>query len=300
MTSPRDSIGNSSSGPLTVGQRLGNRYEIIRLLGIGDTGAVYQAWDSELEVAVAFKVIRPAGSENPAASAEMNRRFKRESLLARQLTHPNVVRIDDAGEIGGISYVTRPYIEGRDLGHVLADSATFPIQRALSLARQIVFGLCAAHDAGIVHRNLKPANLLIDANDRVLIVDFGTPRSAVNPGERSAQATASLEYMAPEQVRGGEVDHRADIYAFGLILRRMLERRPQQDATVREALDDIVSKCLQPDPADRYATVQQLRAALDRLDANGVRLPGPPLWRRWQFWAATATATAIAAWWLAQ
>jgi serine/threonine-protein kinase len=299
-----DSAGRPPNAHLSVGQRFGNRYEIIRLLGIGDTGAVYQAWDSELEVAVAFKVVRPAAVDDPAVAEAVERRFKRESMLARQLTHPNVVRIDDVGAMGGITYIARPYIEGRNLGELLADVGTLPIQRALLLARQIVSGLCAAHEAGIVHRHLKPSNILIDAADRALIVDFGIGRTDGPPADCSSSSSATLEYMAPEQARDGEADHRADIYAFGLILRRMLVNRPDQDATIPGAVHEILSKCLQSNPDERYTTSQELRAALDRLDENGVRLPDPrPLWQRPRFWASAAAATAALAamaWWFAR
>ena len=339
------SFGRSTSGggPLAIGQQLGNRYRIMRLLGVGGMGAVYQAWDTELDVALAFKVIRPDATDDPAVAEEVERRFKRELLLARQVTHPNVVRIHDLGEIDSIKYITMPYIEGRDLSDLLADVGTLPVPRALALARQVVSGLCAAHEAGIVHRDLKPANIMIDGEDRALIMDFGIARSAGTTAEsrsrtgvrqsllagatRIGAIVGTMEYMAPEQARGGEVDHRADIYAFGLILRRMLVGRQlapgtfdpltdltarmtsapvavqQMDATIPDAVDEIVSKCLRPDPADRYETTTDLKAVLDRLDENGVRLPDPPpLWRTWRFWA-TATAATVAlvttTWWFA-
>ena len=130
----------TARGPLEVGQRFGSRYHIIRQLGIGGMGAVYQAWDAELGVAVALKVIRPEVMHDPAAAQDIERRFKQELLLARQVTHKNVVRIHDLGEIDGIKYITMPYIEGQDLASVLR-SEQLPVPKVMALARQVAAGL---------------------------------------------------------------------------------------------------------------------------------------------------------------
>ena len=299
-----DAARMADEGPLELGQVFGTRYRIIKLLGIGGMGAVYQAWDSELEVALAFKVIRPDAIADPAAAAAIEARFKRELLLARQVTHPNVVRIHDLGEIDGIKYITMPYIEGQDLAHILAETATLPVPRVLNIARQVASGLCAAHAAGVVHRDLKPANIMIEADDRALIMDFGIARSAGEVFEaagagaklstlrdasetRTGVVVGTMEYMAPEQARGERVDDRVDIYSFGMILYRMIVGRRlaeratdaytdllarmqseptrvrEIDPTVPEAVDQIVSKCLQPDPALRYQSTPDLLAALE-------------------------------------
>jgi serine/threonine protein kinase len=240
---PRPQAG--ASGPLEVGHGFGGRYHIIRLLGMGGMGAVYQAWDTELEVALALKVIRPDATEDPDLAAEIERRFKRELLLARQVTHPNVVRIHDLGEFEGIKYITMPYIQGTDLGDILTKQGTLAVPEALPIASQIAAGLLAAHDAGVIHRDLKPANIMIDANRHALIRGFriarasassepavagvGLPRRGrtlgANDATRIGTVIGSIDYMAPEQARGEKVDHRADIYAFGLILYRMLVGR---------------------------------------------------------------------------
>src|SRR2546425_12590260 len=141
----------AAAGPLKVGQSFGPRYHIIKLLGAGGMGAVYQAWDSELSVTVALKVIL-GDARRGSVSAELERRFKNELLLARQVTHKHVVRIHDLGEIDGIKYISMPYMQGRDLAAVLRKEGKLPIARALRFARQIVGGLEAAHDAGVVHR----------------------------------------------------------------------------------------------------------------------------------------------------
>jgi eukaryotic-like serine/threonine-protein kinase len=275
---------------LTVGQNFGARYHIIRLLGLGGMGAVYQAWDQALEVAVALKVIRPESAPDPDTAETLQRRFKQELLLARQVTHKNVVRIHDLGEIDGITYITMPYVHGSDLATILRKEGRLPVDRAVAIARQLASGLIAAHAAGVVHRDLKPANIMIDADGGVLIMDFGIARST--SGATAFGMTASgvivgtVEYMAPEQAKGERVDARADIYSFGLILNDILIGRRQSsttgvaelmariqqplaslrsiDATIPEWLDAVVHKCIQPDPAARY---QSMTEVLDDLEA---------------------------------
>jgi serine/threonine protein kinase/tetratricopeptide (TPR) repeat protein len=250
-------------GPIEVGQQFGTRYHIIRELGVGGMGAVYQAWDAELGVSVALKIIRPEIAANPEASAEIERRFKRELLLARQITHPNVVRIHDLGDINGIKYITMPFIEGSDLSTILDEQKKLPVPRALHIARGVVAGLVSAHEAGVVHRDLKPANIMIGADDVPTIMDFGIARAADSPQasvtphgvrpsdfSRTAGLTASttqsgaivgtVAYMAPEQATGKPVDQRADIYAFGLILYDMLiggRRREHAQSAVAELVE---------------------------------------------------------------
>src|SRR6266513_1480042 len=310
----------SDHGPLSVGQVFGTRYHIIRLLGVGGMGAVYQAWDEDLAVAVAIKVIRPEVMADPMAAADIERRFKRELLLARQVTHRNVVRIHDLGEIGGIKYITMAYVNGADLATMIRRQGSVPAAKTLRIARSVVSGLVAAHTAGVVHRDLKPANIMVDATDEALIMDFGIARSTaesvapispLSPGRPGARrslptytdATAvgaivgTVEYMAPEQARGQEVDQRADVYAFGLILYDLLagQRRAELAGSafgelqarmeqappaiksivpeVPEALDRIVSRCIEPEREKRFQTTVELAAELDRLDENGEPIP---------------------------
>ncbi len=290
------------TGPLTIGDQFGTRYRIIRLLGSGGMGSVYQAWDQELDVPVAVKVIRPEAMADPAAAGDVERRFKRELLLARQVTHRNVVRIHDIGEIDGIKYITMPYVQGSDLATVLSREGRLPVGRALSIARQVVAGLVAAHEAGVVHRDLKPANIMIDGEDHAMIMDFGIARStsaAAGFGISVAGViVGTVEYMAPEQANGEAVDQRADIYALGLILRDMLlgsrhtgattafaelmgrmhvAPSPMRalDAVIPEALEAIVTRCLQPKPADRYQNSADLLRDLD-LFADGGRVEQSP------------------------
>ena len=159
-------------------------------------GAVYQAFDAELGVAVALKIIRPEISADPGAAQEIERRFKRELIIARQVTHKNVVRIHDLGEIGGIKYITMSFLEGSDLASVLKQSEPLPVQRALRLARGIVSGLVSAHEAGIVHRDLKPANIMVGADDQPTIMDFGIALASSHNGPELAPGGVETEASA--------------------------------------------------------------------------------------------------------
>ncbi|MEO7134773.1 MAG: tetratricopeptide repeat protein [Vicinamibacterales bacterium] len=287
----------SGTFALSAGHDFGSRYHIIRVLGAGGMGAVYQAWDKVLEVAVAVKVIRPEATLDPKEARELEQRFKRELLLARQVTHRNVVRIHDIGEIEGITYITMPYVQGSDLATILGREGRLPVDRAIGIAQQVASGLAAAHDAGVVHRDLKPANIMVDAEDCALIMDFGIARST-SAGTAFAMTAAgavvgTVAYMAPEQARGVPVDQRADIYSFGLILydvllgprqrgsttavAELLGRMQQApppvqtvDPTIPVWLDAVITKCLQPDPQARYQALSELIADMDRAGSVGI------------------------------
>jgi serine/threonine protein kinase/tetratricopeptide (TPR) repeat protein len=339
--------GAADSGPLKAGQAFGKRYHIIRPLGLGGMGAVYQAWDAELGVAVAIKVIRPEVMADPTTAAEVARRFKRELLLARQVTHKNVVRIHDLGEMDGVKYITMTYVDGADLASQLKHEGRLPVRAVMRIARQVVSGLVEAHKAGVVHRDLKPANIMIDKSGEALIMDFGIARSSggaggaasegfesLPPGVRSAviegatrygAVVGTVEYMAPEQAKGQDVDQRADIYAFGLMLYDMLvgrEHRAQHtDSAIAElrarmehepppaksvvpelpdAVDQLISRCLQPDPANRYQTTEELAAVLNRLDDDGAPIPEPRRFTPRMIAAGVVLVLALVAgtWWL--
>lgn len=311
---------SGDTGPLSPGQNFGNRYHIVRLLGLGGMGAVYQAWDQELGVIAALKVTRPEIAADPKAAELVERRFKQELLLARKVTHKNVVRIHDIGEVNGIKYITMPFIEGEDLASVIARDGTLPFARVLHIARSLVSGLAAAHAVGVIHRDLKPANIMIGEDGDALITDFGIARSsggpppAVPPAGFTGQGASlparpdhtvlgavvgTIGYMAPEQATAKPVDHRADIYAVGLILYDMLGGRVRferaegaiaeltsrtiaappsvraANSEVPESIDRIITRCLQPDPAARYQTAAELAADLDRLDDTGKVRRGP-------------------------
>ena len=307
--SPRPPV-RPGDGPFQAGQQVGPRYTIIRLLGVGGMGAVYQAFDHELGVAVAIKVIRPGAQSDATAAKELEQRFKRELVLARQVTHKYVVRIHDLGEIDGIKYLTMPFVEGETLAQLVRRLGTLPIDRTIQIAQQIAQGLAAAHEKGVVHRDLKPENIMIESPSPLatapqdvsgrgggdaLIMDFGIARSVETGGTQTAAGSVigTLEYMAPEQAQGVKVDQRADQYAFGLIVydmlvgRQRLARRdnpmtellgrltasPPAPRTINpeipEPIDQIVMKCLQPSPDQRYGSTAQLVTALDRLTPDG-------------------------------
>jgi eukaryotic-like serine/threonine-protein kinase len=330
-------------GPLSVGQQFG-RYTIIRLLGIGGMGAVYQAWDETLEVPVALKVILPEAVATESAAEDLERRFKRELLLARQVTHRNVVRIHDLGELEGIKYITMSFVNGVDLATMLASQGRLPVPEALRILRGVVAGLIAAHDAGVVHRDLKPANIMVEsATGEPLIMDFGIARSSSAPVAGESASAGSLDgghpfstpsalthatmagaivgtvaYMAPEQARGRAVDQRADLYALGLIaydmlvgrrrlegsgpveeLQRRLVKAPPAprslDPEIPEALDQVVVRCLQPEPDGRFTTARDLAAALAALDEAGNPLPALRRLTGRFFGIAAAAMVAVAA-----
>ena len=297
--------GTSGGSPrpftmLTPGESLGVRYHIIRLLGVGGMGAVYHAWDGELGVAVALKVIRGDIAGDPDAAAAIERQFKRELLLARSVTHKHVVRIHDLGNIDGVKYISMPYVQGADMASLLRDKGRLEIPRALRYVTQIVEGLVAAHDAGVVHRDLKPANIMIDEDDQALIMDFGIAHSSSAGGNHADKVVGTLAYMAPEQAQAKPTDQRADVYALGMMLREMLVGRKSSggdgqqalaelmarikdapprlrtiDETIPEPLDELAARCVEPDPEKRYQSSAELLAALNALDENGLLRPMP-------------------------
>jgi eukaryotic-like serine/threonine-protein kinase len=312
---------------LQPGQTFANRYTIIRLLGAGGMAAVYQAWDESLTSAVALKLIRIDASMEMADIRQLEDRFKRELKLARQVTHPNVIRIHDLGEVDGTLYLTMACVQGSDLATILRQGR-LPLGRALSFARQIASGLAAAHKAGVVHRDLKPANILVDGEDQALLTDFGIARStsAATVYTMPGSILGTLDYMAPEQARGEPADERTDIYAFGLILYEMLAggrprstkeggladliaRLEQGPPAIRTVVSDvpldverIVSKCLKSNSADRYATADALVADLEALDSEG-RIQRKAR-RRLSSWTAVPGGIVLAAllvlgtWWM--
>lgn len=291
----------SLGGP-RVGHDFGPRYSIVKTVGAGGMGIVYQALDRELNVSVALKMLRGAPG-GVRMAAELQRRFTTELLLARKITHKNVIRIHDIGEVNGIRFISMPYIEGDDLGTPLAEGP-LPLARTLRYARHLVSGLMAVHAAGVVHRDIKPVNVMIGEGDQAVLMDFGIARSSA-PGATQFTAPGAspgtLAYMAPEQARGEQADHRTDIYAFGLLLQEMttgtrelsvieilgrMKSAPpslrQSHPEVPEALDAIVTRCLQPNPSKRFQTAVELAQAIAGLPRGGRdRAPIGGMVRRW-------------------
>jgi len=264
-------------GPLGIGESFGDRYRIDGLLGFGGMGAVYKAWDTQVDIPVALKVVRSEATADPAMTRQLDRRFKRELLLARQVTHKNVVRIHDLGKVGDVKYITMTYIDGEDLAHVQKRESTLSVVDALKVLRPALSGLVAAHEAGVVHRDLKPANIMVEpSTGESYIMDFGIAKAddSVNPetlegaargaakalrsdsGETAAGGiVGTLQYMAPEQMSSGrEVDQRADIYAFGLIFYDLLvgRRRIEKAAS---AISEFHGRVESAPPAPRTIDV---------------------------------------------
>ena len=274
----------------------------MKTVGAGGMGIVYQALDRELNVSVALKMLRGAPG-GVRMAAELQRRFTTELLLARKITHKNVIRIHDIGEVNGIRFISMPYIEGDDLGTPLAEGP-LPLARTLRYARHLASGLMAVHAAGVVHRDIKPVNVMIGEGDQAVLMDFGIARSSA-PGATQFTAPGAspgtLAYMAPEQARGEQADQRTDIYAFGLLLQEMttgtrelsvveilgrLKSAPpslrQSHPEVPEALDAIVTRCLQPSPSKRFQTAVELAQAIAGLPRGGRdRAPIGGMVRRW-------------------
>jgi tetratricopeptide (TPR) repeat protein/predicted Ser/Thr protein kinase len=272
-----------SGAPLRAGSLLGNRYEIITILGEGGMGAVYKARDRELDRLVAIKVIRPELAGRP----EILQRFKQELILARKVTHRNVIRIFDLGEAGGVKFITMEFIEGRDLKHLLTQSGKLPADRAVEIIQQVCLALEAAHTEGVVHRDLKPQNIMMDGQGRALVMDFGIARSLEAGGMTQTGALIGTpEYMSPEQVRGEHVDARSDLFTLGVIFQEILTGQlPYQaetamasmfkrtmeravaarelDKTIPPFISEIVGKCLEIDPAARFQSARELFDALE-------------------------------------
>ncbi|MEM9379430.1 MAG: protein kinase [Planctomycetota bacterium] len=273
--------------PEVVDARL-DAYDVQVLLGRGGMGAVYRARHRKLDRLVAIKVLRPdaAGiAEDAAAFAE---RFEREARVLAKLDHPNIVRIHDFGQSGGDTqffYLVLEYVEGATLRELLSQGR-LSAREALDLAPQICDALQAAHDVGVVHRDVKPENILVDATGRVRIADFGLAklRSAEPTAlgiTRTDQVFGTAHYMAPEQMRAsGQVDHRADLFSLGVVLYEMLTgelpvgRFAPPSATAAEAarLDPVVLKALENDPEARYQAARELQR-----DVEGPPPAAPPV-----------------------
>ncbi|MBP7775858.1 MAG: protein kinase [Acidobacteria bacterium] len=312
--------------PLVPGTKLGTRYTVLKILGRGGMGAVYQAYDDELGVAVAIKTILSGEGSDAHTMRDQVSRFKSELLLARQVTHKNVVRIHDLGEFSGLKYITMSYVAGETLAALVARNGPLPVPQVLALARQIADGMAAAHEVGVVHRDMKPENVMVTPDGQALIMDFGIASSSQGGSKDGGPIVGTIPFMAPEQARGQVVDARADIYAFGLILYDMLLGRKRQKrhasamdelrsrfaappASLRserpdvpEALEAVIMRALQPAPTDRYADTAALKDALSTLTDEGHLRPVEVPRARWPAIAASTVMTALIAsgvwWWI--
>src|SRR5512136_276002 len=235
------------AGGFTPGTVLADRYRVIGLLGRGGMGEVYRADDLKLGQAVALKFLPKALADDPVR----RERFYAEVRIARQVSHPNICRVYDIGELDSRHFLTMEYIDGEDLASLLKRIGRLPGDKAIDVARQLCAGLAAAHDKGVLHRDLKPANVMIDGRGRVRITDFGLAMAA---GEDLAAGDVSgtPAYMAPEQFAGKGASVRSDIYALGLVLyelytgkrafdaRSQAELRSKKETTSATAPSEIV------------------------------------------------------------
>jgi len=280
---PHPIFANIGATIFREGDVLGGRYQIQKLLGMGGMGAVYKARDMEVDRDVGLKVIRPDLAGNPAILA----RFKQELVLARQVTHKNIIRIYDLNEADGVKFITMEFIEGEDLRSILAGKGKLAPEEAVEMILQVCAGLQAAHSEGVIHRDLKPSNIMRDASGRVVIMDFGLARSIQGDGmTQTGMMIGTMEYMSPEQAMGKELDARSDEFAIGLIFYELLTgfmpfqaesaiaslvKRTQEqvvplievDSSIPPELSQIVCKCLERDPQQRFASVEELAEALE-------------------------------------
>jgi tetratricopeptide (TPR) repeat protein/TolB-like protein len=286
------------------GTLVAGRYRVLGVAGVGGMGVVYRARDEELAVDTALKVLRPDLGGDPAVVE----RFRSELLLAREVSHKNVVRIHDIGEHEGLRFLTMRYVEGRSLSDVLEKDGPMSPERAVAIARQVASALEEAHRAGVIHRDLKPGNILLDADDTAYITDFGIARSLGRDGlTRAGAVVGTPDYLSPEQIAGDPVDGRTDLYALGIVLYEMLTGElPFRAGSQAEMLGSrlagrardvsetgvhapgwlraIVRKLLERSPARRYPDA---RALLDDLDRGRVPPRAP---RALQVAAAVAVA----------
>jgi serine/threonine-protein kinase len=283
-----------ASGPrggLNQGTVLAGRYELREQLGAGGMGIVYRAWDRELQETVALKTLHPA---LPLGDPDILERFKQEIRLARRITHRNVVRTHDLGESNGVHFITMELVEGSGLDSIMSGRRALPLKIVLPIVRQVLRGLEAAHEVGVIHRDVKPGNVLVQPSGAVKVMDFGIARLAERRGAGASLTAAgavigSIEYMAPEQLMGEEVDLRVDVYATGCVLFECLAGQKVHNTTsimglvakqsLKQAPDvtplsgippqivAVIGRALAPERNERWQTAAEMREALDAADA---------------------------------
>jgi HAMP domain-containing protein len=287
-TPTREPAAPVASPPVAVGSVLAGRYELLQLLGSGGMGVVYRARDRELDEVVALKTFHGDLADNP----EILERFKREIRLARMITHRNVVRTHDLGEDTGLYFITMELVDGTPLDQLIRRKGRLPVEIVLPIGKQLCRALEVAHDAGVLHRDIKPQNLLLQGSGVLKVMDFGIARSMTQPESARPGLTqagvliGTPGYMPPEQLMGEELDARADIYAAGAVLyecltgtrpfdsadlmasisRTLSEPPPDPRRLVPEleaSLAEAVVKALAKDRGQRWSSAADLRAALD-------------------------------------
>jgi serine/threonine-protein kinase len=297
-------MDDTQTGPLAAphpparfapGEDFAGRYTIVEVIGEGGMGDVLKAIDRQTGHTIALKLIRARALERSHGLE----RFRRELLLAQKVTHPNVCRVHDMGEVSGLAYISMELVEGQTLEELIRSVGALSPRQTLALAQQICSGLEAIHAQSIVHRDLKPGNIMVDRAGHAIVMDFGMAYQAGGAKlTRDGAVLGTIAYLSPEQAHGAASDPRTDIWAVGLVLFEMLtgRRAPGDNApvplAVREnescpppsrlspevppGLDAIVARCLEFDPARRFATAAELHAALAAADTASPSGPSAP------------------------
>jgi len=289
----------SEEGRFVPGTVLAGRYRISGLLGRGGMGEVYRSTDLSLHQTVALKFLpEPLAGDDGALA-----RFYNEVRIARQVTHQNVCRVYDIGQVEGLHFISMEFVDGEDLASLLHRIGRLPIDKVIEIARKLCAGLTAAHERGVLHRDLKPANIMIDKRGQVIIMDFGL--AGLSDQLQADVRSGTPAYMSPEQLAGTQVTSKSDLYALGLVLYELLSgKRPFEARTMAELLDTqqrgapvrltsivtgldpaierVILRCLAPDPKDRPSSALAIAAALPGADPLAAALaagetPSPEL-----------------------
>jgi HEAT repeat protein len=282
---------------LPEGSVLADRYEVLAVIGQGGMGSVHKVMDRVLEEVVALKVLRPHFAKTP----EIAQRFRSEIKLARRVRHPNVCAIHEYAETDGVRYISMEYVDGVNLRWKIQQAGALPLAQVLDLGLQVLGGLEAVHDNGIIHRDLKTPNIMVDKKGRVRLMDFGLAkqRSAAEGAEATAlgQVMGTPEFMSPEQVRGERADFPSDIYAMGIVFYEMLTGQVPFKGSVADTmvshvhkpvpfdgpvggrvppgLVPLLSKALAKSPAERFATARGMAAAIRQVAESPARAASP-------------------------